>query len=178
MLIEITKRSGKLAEGVRQLIEQRMQLALGRFSQRIRRVLVAFSDVKINGGGTDKQCRLRIALIPSGEVVVEDIDPSVVAALAKVAERAARSVGRALQRGPEYFVVPERVIFIEPRRCCSDDKPVRRQSADWSGWVDQMVLNTSTDRRLNLMSARSMIGTCGASRETTTIAEGVPREVL
>ena len=142
MLTEITKRSGKLAEGVRQLVEQRMQLALGRFSQRIRRVSVHFSDIAINGG-SDKQCRLRIALIPSGEVVVEDTAPSVVAALTNVAERAVRSVGRALGRRPEYHVAPERVIFIEPRRCRSDDQSVRRQADAWSGWVDQMVLNSS-----------------------------------
>ncbi len=178
MLIEITKRSGKLAEGVRQLIEQRMQLALGRFSPRIRRVLATFGDVAGNSVCSDKKCRLRIGLIPSGEVVVEDSAPSVATSLAKVAERAARSVGRALLRRPEFCVVPEQVIFSEPRRCRIDDKAVRRQSAAWSGWVDQMVLNTSADRRLNSMSARSMIGTCGANRETTTVAEGVPREAL
>lgn len=158
MLIEIAKRSGRLAEGVRQLIERRMQLALGRFSPRIRRVLATFSDVAGNHGYSNKKCRLRIDLIPSGEVVVEDIDPSVATALAKVAERAAQSVGRALLRRPDFRVVPERVIFIEPRRCCTDDKPVRRQSAAWSGWVDQMVLNSSADRTLSLMPVRSTTG--------------------
>jgi hypothetical protein len=162
MLTEITKRSGKLAEGVRQMVEQRMQLALGRFSQRIRRVSVHFSDVTINGG-SDKQCRLRIALIPSGVVVVEDIAPSVVAALTNVAERAVQSVGRALGRRPEYQVAPERVIFIEPRRCGSDDQSARRQSGAWSGWVDQMVLNSSSDITPNSIPARFEIGPCGTN---------------
>ena len=162
MLTEITKRSGKLAVGVRQMVEQRMQLALGRFSQRIRRVSVHFSDVAINGG-SDKQCRLRIALIPSGEVVVEDVAPSVVAALTNVAERAVRSVGRALGRRPEYHVAPERVIFIEPRRCGSDDQSGRRQAGVWSGWVDQMVLNSSSDRTPNSIPGRVEIGPCGTN---------------
>lgn len=178
MLIEITKRSGKVAEGVRQLVEQRMQLALGRFSRRIRSVSVTFSDVTNNSGGNDKQCRLRIALIPNGAVVVEDSDLSVATALAKVAERAARSVGRALERRPEYDVVPERVIFIEPRRCRIDDKAVRRQPAAWSGWVDRMVFNPFADRKLNSTPARFEIGTCGNNREATSVTEGVHREVL
>lgn len=125
MLIEVTKRSVTLAEGVREWIERRLQFALGRFSSRIRRVSVIFSDVNGNRGGCDKQCRLRIALIPSGEVVVEDIDPSVVTAVANVAERAARSVSRALERRRDFGEVPERVIFSEPRRCRSDDRTER-----------------------------------------------------
>jgi hypothetical protein len=120
MLIEVTKRSVMLAEGVREWIERRLQFALGRFSSRIRRVSVIFSDVNGNRGGCDKQCRLRIVLIPSGEVVVEDIDPSVVTVVANVAERAARSVSRALERRRDVCDVPERVIFSEPRRCRSD----------------------------------------------------------
>ncbi len=169
MLIEVAKRNGKLAEGIRQLIEQRMQSALGGFSQRIRRVSVILSDVTGNGGDTNKQCRLRIALIPSGEVVVEEIDASVATALAKVAERAARSVSRALERRPDFSVVPERVIFTEPRRCRIDSKSVRRQPAAWSGWVDRMVFNPFADRGLNLMPARFEIGSCESDRETTSV---------
>ena len=51
MLIEVTKRSVMLAEGVREWIERRLQFALGRFSPRIRRVSVIVSDVNGNRGG-------------------------------------------------------------------------------------------------------------------------------
>ncbi len=122
MLIEVTKRNVMLADGVREWVERRLQFALGRFSSRIRRVSVIFSDVNGNRGGCDKQCRLRIALIPNGEVVVEDIDPSVATALANVADRATRSVSRALERRRDFGDVPERVIVSKPRRCRSDDR--------------------------------------------------------
>lgn len=117
MLIKVTKRSVMLADGVREWIERRLQFVLARFSSRIRRVSVIFSDVSGNRGGCDKQCRLRIALIPSGEVVLEAIDTSVVTAVANVADRSARLVSRALGRRGEFGDVPERVIFSEPRRC-------------------------------------------------------------
>ncbi len=122
MLIEVTKRNVTLAEGAGEWIERRLQFALGRFSSRIRCVSVSLSDVNGNRGGCDKQCRLRITLIPGGEVVVEDVDPSVVTVVANVAERAARSVSRALERRREFGEVPERLIFSEPRRCRSDDR--------------------------------------------------------
>ena len=101
------------------------EFALGRFSSRIRRVSVIFSDVNGDRGGCDKHCRLRIALIPSGEVVVEDTDPSVATVVTNAAERAARSVSRALERRREFRDEPERVIFSEPRRCRSDDRTER-----------------------------------------------------
>lgn len=112
MLIEVTNRNVTLAEGVREWIERRLQFALGRFSSRIRRVSVIFSDVNGNRGGYDKQCRLRITLIAGGEVVIEDIDPSVVTVVANVAERAARSVARMLERRREDRGHTERVLNV------------------------------------------------------------------
>lgn len=101
MLIEVTNRNVVLADGVREWIARRLQFALGRFSSRIRRVSVVFSDVNGGKGGCDKQCRIKITLIPGGEVVIEDIDPSVVTVVANIAERAARSVSRELERRRE-----------------------------------------------------------------------------
>lgn len=101
MLIEVTNRNVTLADGVREWIERRLRFALGRFSSRIRRVSVIFSDVNGGRGGCDKQCRLKIQLIAGDELVIEDIDPSVVAVVTNVAERAARSVSRVLERRRE-----------------------------------------------------------------------------
>lgn len=112
MLIEVTNRNVTLAEGVREWIERRLQFALGRFSSRIRRVSVIFSDVNGGRGGCDKQCRLKVTLIPSGEVVIEDVDPSVVTVVANVAERAARSVARLLERRREDRGYTERVLNV------------------------------------------------------------------
>lgn len=117
MLIKVTKRSVMLTDGLREWIERRLQFVLASFSSRIRRVSVIFSNVSGNRGGGDKQCRLRIALIPSGEVVLEGIDASVVTAVANVADRSVRLVSRALGRRREFGDVPERVIFCESRRC-------------------------------------------------------------
>ena len=112
MRIEVTKRNVTLTDDVREWIERRLQFALGRFSSRIRRVSLMISDVNGDRGGCDKQCRLRILLIPSGEVVVEDMDPSIVSVVANVAERAARSVSRALERRRENHGDSEPIVNV------------------------------------------------------------------
>lgn len=121
MLIDVMDRNVTLDEGTLEWIERRLEFALGRFSPRIRRVAVILSDINGDRGGSDKHCRLRISLIPKGEVVVEDRHLSVEAVVANAVERAARSVARWLERQREFLNVPERVIFSEPRRCRSDD---------------------------------------------------------
>lgn len=112
MRIQVTKRNVKLEEGVREWVERRLQFALGRFSTQIRTVSIIFSDANGHRGGCDKHCRLRIMLEPSGEVVVEDTDPSVVEVVSNIAERAARSVSRALQRRREGRGDSQEIINI------------------------------------------------------------------
>lgn len=115
MLIEVTNRNVRLSEGQKNWIKRRLQFALGRFVSRIRRVSVIISDVNGDRGGEDKKCRLRISIIPSGEVIVENVDASIESVVANVAERASRSVARAVERRSDYFGGVERVIQVSRR---------------------------------------------------------------
>ena len=98
MLIDVLDRDVTLDEGTLEWIERRLQFALGRFAGRIRRVQVILSDINGPRGGMDKQCHLRISLIPNGEILVEDVDTTVEAVTANAVARAARSVARWLER--------------------------------------------------------------------------------
>lgn len=112
MLIEVTNRNVSLSDEQKEWVLRRIQFALGRFVTRIRRVSVIFSDVNGDRGGEDKKCRLRIPMIPSGEVIVEDVDASIETVVANVAERASRSVARAVERQSDYDGGVERVIQV------------------------------------------------------------------
>lgn len=116
MLISLTLRKMALNEQQQAWIERRIQFALGRFVSRIRRVSAIFSDTNGTRGGVDKKCRLRISLIPDGEVVVDDVDTSVEAAAANVSEKAARTVARLLERLRDTRPETERVIYVPGRR--------------------------------------------------------------
>lgn len=102
MLIEISNRSGTLETKQREWIERRLQFALGRFVSRIRRVSVVFIDVNGNRGGVDQQCRIRVQLLPRGEVVVEGRDRTKEAAGATTVDRVARTVARTIARTWDY----------------------------------------------------------------------------
>lgn len=116
MLISITLKKMALSEQQQVWVERRIQFALGRFVARIRRVSAIFSDINGARGGVDKKCRLRISLIPSGEVVVDDVDKSVETAAANATERAARSVARMLERLRDTRPEAEQVIYVRGRR--------------------------------------------------------------
>ena len=115
MLIDVMDRNVTLDEGTLEWIERRIQFALGRFATRIRRVGVVLCDVNGDRGGMDKQCLLRISLIPSGMIVVEDVETTVEAVTANSIERAARSVARWLERQREFGESPEKAVWLEPR---------------------------------------------------------------
>ena len=116
MLIEVSNRNVTLDEKLREWVERRLQFALGRFASRIRRVSVVFSDINGIRGGVDKKCRLRVVLIPDGEVIVEDTDASVESVIAMISERAARSVARKLERRNDYHEQVERVVVLNTAR--------------------------------------------------------------
>lgn len=122
MLIDVLDRDVTLDEGTLEWIERRLQLALGRFAGRIRRVAVILSDINGNRGGLDKQCHLRISLIPHGEILVEDVETTVEAVTANAVERGARSVARWLERERVFATAPKTGLVgvalrrIGPRR--------------------------------------------------------------
>src|SRR3954466_7046464 len=79
-------------------IERRLRFALGRFAARIHRWTVRLTDVNGPRGGIDKRCRIAVALVPRGVVMVEGSGDDAFALIADTATRAGRSVRRALER--------------------------------------------------------------------------------
>jgi hypothetical protein len=79
------------------LTRRRFEFALGRFSSRVRSVVVRIVDLNGPRGGVDKRCRATIHLQSSNrEIVVEDVDADAAIAVDRAAARAARTVARAM----------------------------------------------------------------------------------
>jgi len=98
MQVEIRTRKIEVDEALRVHVDRRLRFALGRFGERIARVTVRFDDADGARGGVDTRCRIDVALRPSGNVLVEDIDTDLRAVVDRAADRAARAVDRDLQR--------------------------------------------------------------------------------
>lgn len=79
------------------LARRRLEFALGRFGGRIRSVTVRLGDVNGPRGGVDKTCVVKIRLDASKRlVVIEDADADATLAIDRAADRASRTVARAL----------------------------------------------------------------------------------
>jgi putative sigma-54 modulation protein len=79
-------------------IERRLRFALGRFAARIDQLTVYMSDVNGPRGGIDKRCRIAVALVPRGMVIVEGSGDDLFALLSHTAKRVRRALRRALER--------------------------------------------------------------------------------
>jgi ribosomal subunit interface protein len=98
MQIQIRSTQIEVDRAVHAHIERRLQFSLGRLSQHILRVTVNIVDINGPRAGVDKNCRIEVRLLPTGTVFVEDTDANLYTAVDRAAERAARSVIRAIKR--------------------------------------------------------------------------------
>ncbi len=115
MKIQIRGRNVELTKVLRARVERRLRFALGRFGERIGRVSLRFSDTNSHRGGVDKRCQIDVGLRPRS-VRVEDTDADLIVALGHAADRASRSVARALEREREWEKGPPRPRTTECRQ--------------------------------------------------------------
>lgn len=98
MNLEIRGLNLQVTESLREHCERRLHFALGRFADRIRRVVVRVEDVNGHRGGVDQGCRLEVVLERGAPVHVESTARSLWAAVDDAAHRAAQAVTRELER--------------------------------------------------------------------------------
>lgn len=98
MRIDIHGRHLKVPPALSTHADRRLLFALGRFGQRVARVVVHMTDLNGPRGGVDKQCRI-VAEVPSaGKVVVEVVDADLYIAIDRAADRLGRAIARKLER--------------------------------------------------------------------------------
>jgi ribosome-associated translation inhibitor RaiA len=87
----------QVSASYRQRIQDRIRVALSRYTPLIRGLTATISDENSLRGGIDKKCRLVVRL-HAGTVVVNEQADAVMEAVTLAAERAARSVARVHHR--------------------------------------------------------------------------------
>jgi len=98
MLIDIQTRSFSLTDALRDHIKRRLGFALSARDEHIQRVLIRLSDINGPRGGADKQCHIQVVLTHLPDVVIEDTEADLYAAIGRATDRAGRTVGRRLER--------------------------------------------------------------------------------
>lgn len=98
MRINIQALGFDLTDGLREHTQRRLQFALSWASNDVRKVAVRLSDINGPRGGSDKRCRIRIPLLGTRDVIIEDTEADLYIAIDRAAERAERAVARMLGR--------------------------------------------------------------------------------
>lgn len=99
----LIRTSGGWPPAAIELVRTRLEFALGRFTGRVRSLRVTLKDLNGPRGGLDKHCRIAIRLDrPARLIVIEDVDSEPEAAISRAAERAARTVTRAIDAATSW----------------------------------------------------------------------------
>lgn len=98
MEVEVRIQGADLEEAVRKYAARRVRFALGRFASRVGRVLVRVSDINGHRGGVDQRCHIRVDLPSRGQVVLDQVDANVFAAIDRASTRIGEAFRRKIQR--------------------------------------------------------------------------------
>jgi ribosome-associated translation inhibitor RaiA len=104
MRIEIRSHGFALTEAMRGYAARRLRFALGAAAGQVRRVSVHLAEVSAPRSAAGKRCRVRLLLAGGADVVIEDIEAELYAAVDRAALRAGRCAARSLaqpSRRPE-----------------------------------------------------------------------------
>jgi putative sigma-54 modulation protein len=116
-----------MTNALRSHTEQRLANSLGWARQRMRKLAVRLSDVNGPRGGIDKRCKIQIQLDNGREVIIEEREADLYAAIAHAAERAGCTIGRQVER--RHNVVHQRMSYpVE-----NDDGDDKGNTLDRSG---------------------------------------------
>lgn len=98
MQIDIQARNFSLTPALRNHVERRLGFALSTRDEHIQRISVRLLDINGPRGGEDKCCRIKVVLPHLADVVIEDTEVDMYAAIDRAVDRAGRTVGRRLAR--------------------------------------------------------------------------------
>ena len=102
MRVTIQTSGFDMTDALRSYTEQRLASALGWARHHMHRLAVSLSDINGPRGGVDKRCRIRVKLAGVPEIIIEDVEADLYAAIDRAAERADRAVVRQVERARQF----------------------------------------------------------------------------
>ena len=113
MQIDIQTRGFTLTESLLRYSEQRLLFSMSYWSDYIDRVVIRLSDINGPRGGTDKRCHLQIVMPNLPNIVVEDTECDMYAAIDRSIDRARRTVARKVDRQQTLLKQRHPIVFEE-----------------------------------------------------------------
>jgi len=98
MQIEIVARGFPLTDAMRAYVNRRLEFSLSVRHSHIKCVVVRLSDTNGPRGGSDKCCRIQVVVPGQADIVVQDTESDLYAAIDRATDRVSRTVARRLDR--------------------------------------------------------------------------------
>jgi len=98
MKIQVNARHLAMTKELKKYVKRRLKFALGSRFDQVQRVEVTLSDINGPKGGEDKRCQMLLKIKGQTDVVIEDIQSHVYAAVDRAANRASQTVTKRLDR--------------------------------------------------------------------------------
>lgn len=98
MQIEIVARDFPLTEAMRAYVTRRLDFSLSARHRHIKCVVVRLGDNNGPRGGSDKCCGIQVVVPGHADIVVQDTESDLYAAIDRATDRASRTVARRLDR--------------------------------------------------------------------------------
>lgn len=106
MHVETRTRAFSLTDGLKDFLRRRIDYALGRYRDAIRRVTVRLNGPPARRGSAASECLLEVELAGHPRLVISDSDPDLYRAITRASRRADRQVARRLGRRPPRIGLP------------------------------------------------------------------------
>ena len=98
MQIDIQARSFTLTKSLREHVQQKIVSSLSCCEEHIQRVVIHLSDINGPRGGEDKHCHIQVVLAGLPDVIIEDTEEEMYAAIDLATSRAGHTVTRKIKR--------------------------------------------------------------------------------
>ena len=92
----------EMTGALRAYTEQRLATALGWARAHMHRLIVLLSDINGPRGGVDKRCKIQVKLGGGRDVIIEDTEADLYAAIDRAADRADRALVRQVERTRDF----------------------------------------------------------------------------
>jgi ribosome-associated translation inhibitor RaiA len=111
MQIDIQSRGFSLTDSLLSYAQRRLLFAMSYCSDHVNRVVIRLSDVNGPRGGADKRCHIQVVIAGIPDVVVEDTEVDLYAAIDRAIDRARRAVVRKIDRQLTLIRHREPLVF-------------------------------------------------------------------
>ncbi len=98
MQIDIQARSFTLTNALKIYAEEKLKSSFSRCQDHLNRIVVRLSDINGPRGGEDKLCHIHVVLPGISDVIIEDTEQDMYAAIDRAIDRAGNAVERKVDR--------------------------------------------------------------------------------